>query len=202
MLIHAHTWYQSYTIHLLTKTISFLFLFKTFLFKIGGKISTDVNKETKEEKKKRKKKTEIVKQSATVNKEKEGQEKIENYDFLDDTNLLKKRKSENIENIDSIERKKKKESNEIGDNLQFDAPKNTDFEKNVRELKRVSTDTGAAERTTLASLPSDRQTPVLECLRGRLVNIERSCKYWSTYALLKTWYLSSRQSFSNYSYDK
>jgi hypothetical protein len=156
----------------------------TILFKIGGNISTDVNKEIKEEKKKKKKKTETAKQSVSENREKEELEKIVNNDFLNDTNLAKKRKSENIENIDSYERKKKKESNEIGENLQFNASKNTDFEKNGRELKRVSTGASVGERTTLASLPSDRQTPVLECLKGRLVTIERSCKYHTAARIL------------------
>jgi hypothetical protein len=142
---------------------------------IGGKISTDVNKEIKEEKKKKKKKTDIIRQSITENKEKE-QEQIENNDFLHENNHPKKRKSENIENVDSIERKKKKEINEIGENVELNASKNTDFDENVRELKSVSTGAGKVEPTTLASLSSDRQTPVLECLKGRLVNIERSCK--------------------------
>ena len=134
--------------------------------------------------------TGIVKVGIIEIKEKEEQKITDTNDFLDDKNLPKKRKSENI---DSIERKRKKESIEIGENLQFDGSENKDFEKNGRKLKGVSTGAGTVEGTTLASLPSDRQTPVLECLKGRLVTIERSCKYFiaartlhSTYHVVHT----------------
>lgn len=74
-----------------------------------------------------------------------------------------------------MERKKKREVIDNDKNNQLNNLKNKDFNQtiSIKNIKNGST----SERTTLASLSSDRQTPVLEALRGRLINIERSCKY-------------------------
>ena len=156
---HTHTNTHTHTDH-----TSFLHSFKVYhpdFFQIGGKISTDVNKEIKEEKKKKKKKVE------------EQKRKEENEDLFDSNTLLKKRTSENIENVDDVERKKKKESVDSGETNELKVFKNTEAGNTNITLKTETT----AERMTLASLSSDRQSPVLEALTGRLVNIERSRTY-------------------------
>ena len=89
---------------------------------------------------------------------------------------MKKRSLDVIENIDSIERKRKKENIDYYENNQSNVLKNSDSNKPI-PIKRIKSVSISAERTTLASLSSDRQAPVLEALRGRLINIERSCKY-------------------------
>ena len=120
-------------------------------------------------------------------KEKEEKDIIENVEFVDNATPSKKRNFENIENIENIDnidntgRKKKKESTDNGEINKLNGFENTELEKTAIKLKSVST----AERTTLASLSSDRQTPVLEALQGRLVIIERSCTYCVTYTTYK-----------------
>ena len=108
--------------------------------------------------------------------DKEEEQKIENDVLVDSVTQLKKRGFDDIENIDSIERKRKKENVDNDETNQSNDLMNSDSNKTIsfKEIKSVST---SAECTTLASLSSDRQTPVLEALRGRLINIERSCKY-------------------------
>ena len=115
------------------------------------------------------------KQESEIEIDKEEKQKIENEVLVDSETLLKKRSLDDIENIDNIERKKKKENidnDEINQSNDFEN-KNFNETISIKKIKNVST----SERTTLASLSSDRQTPVLEALRGRLINIERSCKY-------------------------